>query len=115
MKIMKSGITCLLYIVLLSGCSMETIQSKPIYQKSGDTKTLVNQEKWEQAKQQADVIDTLFKENKWKYQLLGNETEYSSLDAEIKKLQMSLEEKDKKEAKRNIAVMEHYIESLYFR
>ena len=76
---------------------------------------MIDQKDWNRARNGAEQINHLFKNNKWKYQLLGDETEFSGLENEIKKLQISLEEKDKKEAKRNLAMIESYMESLYFK
>src|SRR5699024_1223244 len=100
---------------ILFGCSMETIRQLPIYQSSDDVKGLVNDTHWKKAEEEGKHIEKLYKENKWKYQLMGDETEYNKLDEEISKLQVSLEEKDTKVAKRNIAVIQHFIESIYFR
>lgn len=114
MKISKFGLSLIICIAILFGCSDKTIQNKPIYQKSTEVKSLINQSQWEKAQQKGKQIDQLYKDNKWKYQFLGDETEFRGLNKEIIKLQASLEEKDKKEAKRNLSLIEHYIESLYF-
>jgi hypothetical protein len=102
-------------ILILFGCSTETIQQLPISQSAADIKSLVNQSQWEQAKQEARQIKDLYNENKWKYQLIGDETEYSKLDEAITKLHVSIDENDTKETKLNIAAIEHYIEALYFK
>ena len=113
MKLIKFSTICI--CMLLFGCSNETLQEKPIYQKATEIKTLVNQEEWDKAKEGSKDLYQLYKKNKWKYQFLGNETEHKTLNQHIQKLIISIEEKDKQEAKLNIAMMEHYIESLYFK
>ncbi|WP_176555803.1 DUF4363 family protein [Virgibacillus ndiopensis] len=115
MKMSKSVIVLFSCIAFIFGCSNETIQKNPIYNKSTEIKNLVNQTQWHKAKQEAKLILEYYRNGKWKYQLLGDETEYNNLNEQILKLQVSIEEKDKAEAKRNIALIEHYIEMLYFK
>ena len=115
MKIIKFSALCICLSVMLFGCSNETIQKKPIYQKATEIKTLVNQQEWDKAKEGSKDIYQLYKENKWKYQFLGDETEYNTLNQHIQKLIISIEEQDTKEAKFNLAMIEHYMESLYFK
>lgn len=114
MKIPKATIL-FLCLTLLFGCSNETIQNLPISQKAAEIENLINQSKWDRAEQEAARIEELYKSNEWKYQLYGDETEYKSLSKEIRKLKVSLKERDKTEAKLNIVVIENCIESLYFR
>lgn len=55
------------------------------------------------------------KDNKWKYQLLSDKQTFNSLEEHIEMLIVSLEEKDKTEAKLHIAMIEHFIKSIYFK
>ena len=115
MKLIKFSAICICFSVMLFGCSNETIQKKPIYQKATEIKTLVNQSEWDKAKEDSEEIQQIYRENKWKYQFLGDETEHKSLNQHIQKLIISIEEKDKKEAKFNLSMIEQYMESLYFK
>ncbi len=99
---------------ILVGCSDGKIKTKPIYQKSEEIIDLLNQSQWEKAADEAAAIRDLYKKNKWKFQLLGDETEYSELDQEISKLKISIEEKDKHEAKTNLVLIQDYIKAIYF-
>ncbi|WP_010281971.1 DUF4363 family protein [Bacillus timonensis] len=101
-------------VFLVSGCSTETISKKPIYQESSKLMELIDGAQWELADKEVMEIQKLFKKNKWKYMLLGDETEYSGLNQEISKLVASIEEKDTPEAKRNILMIQDYIKSIYF-
>ncbi|MFD1361038.1 DUF4363 family protein [Lentibacillus salinarum] len=114
MKILRLGMI-FIGLFILFGCSTETIQQLPISETATDIEYLVNEGQWKQAKEGASQIRSLYKDNEWRYQLMGDKTEYSNLDEEISKLQVSIEEKDTEEAKRSIAGIKHYIESLYFR
>ncbi|MGP4108740.1 DUF4363 family protein [Virgibacillus sp. L01] len=115
MKIPKVAAILFLCFTILFGCSNETIQNLPISQKATEIENLINQAKWDKAVHEADLIQGLYKDNEWKYQLYGDETEYNNLNEEIRKLKVSLKERDKTEAKLNIVMIENCIESLYFR
>ncbi|KEF35960.1 protein of unknown function (DUF4363) [Schinkia azotoformans MEV2011] len=100
---------------MLVGCSDEKIKNKPIYQKSEEIMDLLNHSQWEKAGDEAKAISDLYKKSRWKLQLLGGEMEYSELEQEISKLKISIEEKDKREAKTNIVLIQDYIKAIYFR
>lgn len=114
MRFIRVGIILSICIPLLFGCS-GSIQKDPVHSHSNEVISLVDGMEWGKAKQGADDLEQLFKKNKWKYQLLGTDTEYMGVDRHIKKLQISIEEKDKEEAKKDSAMIKHYIESLYFK
>ncbi|OZU87338.1 hypothetical protein CIL03_17260 [Virgibacillus indicus] len=114
MKFTKLGLLCICLMLLIS-CSNETIQNKHISQKAEAIKTLITQSQWDKAVIQGRQFEQVYADNKWKYQLLGDITEYDRLDQHIRKLNVALEEKDKEEAKLNLTMIEHYIESLYFK
>ncbi|MBP1948631.1 hypothetical protein [Virgibacillus litoralis] len=114
MKIPKLAILFLCFTILF-GCSTEKIQGLPISQKAIEVRKLVNQSQWDKAKHEAALIQELYESNLWRYQILGDKTEYHNLSIHIKELKVALEEKDKTEAKLNIVMIENYIESLYFR
>lgn len=100
---------------MLFGCSDEKIKGKPIYQKSEEISTFVNGAKWDKASEEVKAMVELYQKNKWKFQLLGDEMEYSGLNQEIIKLKVSIEEEDKKEAKANLALIQDYIRAIYYR
>ena len=115
MKLIKIGSISFLFCLLLLGCSNEYIQQKPIYQKATEIKTLTNKAEWDKVKEDSNEIYQLYKDNEWKYQFLGNETEFKTLEQHIQRLIISAEEEDKTEAKFNLSMIEHYVESLYFK
>lgn len=105
-------ITCSFMLV---GCSDEKIKNLPIYQKSEEITDLINQSQWQKAGEEAEAIGDLYKKTKWKLQLLGEEVEYNELEQEISKLKVSIEEKDRREAKTNIVLIQDYVRAIYFR
>ncbi|GEL76880.1 DUF4363 family protein [Tenuibacillus multivorans] len=115
MKTLKISIIWLCLTTILFGCSEDYIQKKPLPQKAIEIESLVNQSDWDKARKEVKHIEKIYNKNKWMYQLLGNSTEYNYLDQHIKQLSVSVEEKDQKEAKFNLKLIEHYIESIYFR
>ncbi|WP_068676513.1 DUF4363 family protein [Oceanobacillus sp. Castelsardo] len=102
-------------VAILFGCSSGTIEDKPIYQGAKDIKTFVKEDNWGKAKQKAKSIKKLYKDNKWKYQLISDKTTYDNLEQQIELLTVSLEENDKTEAKLHLALIEHYMKSLYYK
>lgn len=115
MKVLKM---CLLFVVcsmLLIGCSNEKIRNLPIYQKANKIHSLVESGKWDSANEASKSIETMYKDQKWKYQLLGDESEYNGLIQEIAQLQVAVEEQDKKEAKLHIALIKNYLKAMYFK
>jgi len=114
MRFIRVGIILSICIPLLFRCS-GSIKKDPVHSHSSEVTALVDELEWNKAEQGADDLEKLFKKNKWKYQLLGTDTEYMGVDRHIKKLQISIEEKDKEEAKKDSAMIKHYIESLYFK
>lgn len=115
MKVNLQFIIMTICFLLLIGCSNEKIKSLPIYKKSEEITDLINHSQWEKAGNEAKAISDIYKKNKWKLQLLGEELEYNELEQEISKLQISIEEKDKLESKTNIVLIQDYIRAIYFR
>src|SRR5690625_2967301 len=113
MRLIRVGIILSICMPVLFGCS-GAIQKDPVHSHSNEVMSLVDEFEWNKAKRGAEDLEQLFKKNKWKYQLLGTDTEDMGLDRHIKKLQISIEEKDKEEAKKDTAMIKHYIESMYF-
>ena len=98
---------------MLSGCSSNSMNKNPIFQESNKIMELVDDSQWETADKAAQVIQKMYKKNKWKYQLLGDESEYNGLQQEISKLKISINEKDKPEAKRSIVIIQEHIQAIY--
>ncbi|MFD2759614.1 DUF4363 family protein [Lentibacillus juripiscarius] len=113
MKFFTLG-TMVLTLFIFTGCSDETIQDLPITQSATEINSLISQSQWTKAQQKSKQVQNIYESNKWKYQLMGDETEYNKLDEAIAKLQVSIKTKDKAEVKRTIATIEHYVQSLYF-
>lgn len=107
-------ILCICFLLLL-GCSNDKIISKPLYQKSEEIISLVNQLQWEKAKEEVRVIEDLYQKDEWKFQLLGDESEYDGLNQEISQLKVSIQEEDKMEAKSSLVIIQDYIRAIYFR
>lgn len=59
MHFMKIGIL-LIGLPVLFGCSNEAIQNNPITQKAMEIETLVNQSKWDKAKQKVKITREYF-------------------------------------------------------
>ncbi|MCC3357308.1 DUF4363 family protein [Bacillus sp. REN16] len=109
----RLSICFVISFLLLCGCSSHSISKKPIYEEANKVMELINGSQWEMADNAAQGMQKIFNKNKWKYQLLGDESEYTGLHQEISKLKVSIEEKDKPEAKRNIVIIQDHIRSIY--
>ncbi|HHW38543.1 MAG TPA: hypothetical protein GXX18_15125 [Bacillales bacterium] len=114
MKVISKFVVIGTCFFMLLGCSDKKIKNKPIYKKSEEIMGLITHSQWKKAEDEAKAIKDLYKKNKWKYQLLGNEAEYSYLQQELSKLQMSIEEQDQLQAKTNVVVIQDYIKAIYF-
>lgn len=115
MPLYKMTILFTATVLFLSGCSIHSAKEQPIYKKTAEIQSLVDRSQWSQAKKELKAVENLFKKNHWKYQLLADEPEYRGLQDEISKLQISLDEKDKKEAKTSAVLIQNYLEAIYYK
>lgn len=73
----------------------------------------LNQEDWEQLKSQVNELNTLYEENKWKLQLLGDEGEYEGLNESINRLFAAINTEDLTQAKVELATIRSILEEIY--
>lgn len=85
----------------------------PIYRQAKSISTFINHKDWEKAIQKSDELKKLYQDNRWKYQLLGDEGEYEELNREIDRLRAAVKEKDRKQANIMIAAILSILEEIY--
>jgi len=69
--------------------------------------------KWEQITQQANELKKIYKDNKWKLQLLGDEGEYEGLNESINKIIAAAKEKDTTNIRLEMATARSLILDIY--
>lgn len=83
----------------LFSASIQGAESLTIFEKIEKLKSHVHHENWDEAMVINDDLKGWYTKNKWKLQLLGDESEYEEVEHDISKLKSALEEKDKSESK----------------
>lgn len=70
-------------------------------------------ENWQALQEEAAELKKLYKDQQWKLQLLGDEGEYEGLNMSINRLFIAIEEKDRTEAKLELANIQSLIADIY--
>ena len=105
-------IIVLVACLLLSGCAGVTGEND--FNKAlTRLEQLLVLEDWQQIKEQAGKIDTLYEKAKWKLQLLGDEDEYESLQESIAHLQTAARIQEKADCEKELTTIKTYIKQIY--
>ncbi|UFU00286.1 hypothetical protein KO561_04860 [Radiobacillus kanasensis] len=75
---------------------------------------LVDSEEWDKASEEAYQLRDIYQNEKWKYQLLGDENNYKGIQKEMEKLLASISVEDKKQVKVETAVIRTLYKDIYF-
>ncbi|RLL43669.1 DUF4363 family protein [Oceanobacillus piezotolerans] len=108
----KKGSFMVLLLFILVGCSNFTGKDA-LLKEVAEAEHLVNDENWEEVSGKITTLNDLFYEHLWKIQLIGDEGEYERLHESISRLFISIEEKDKAEAKLELATIKALIQDIY--
>lgn len=100
---------CLLFLV---GCE-NNIGGDVFFNQIDDIENALENEDWDEVTVQAEALKELYKQEKWKLQLLGDEGEYESLYESINKLIIATEEKDRMNIRIELSVIHTFIEDIY--
>ncbi|GEN35866.1 MULTISPECIES: DUF4363 family protein [Aneurinibacillus] len=107
-------------IILLMVCGFASpasaakkIDQNPLFQKTTRVETLVDQQQWQEASVEANALSELYKKQKWKLQLLGDEAEYEELEVQIMRLKAAVNEKAQVESKITAAHIKDIINQIY--
>jgi hypothetical protein len=69
--------------------------------------------RWDLAKREAKKLPRIFEQQKWKYQMIGDEGEYEEVDHEISKLSVIVELEDQSEALITLASILKILREIY--
>ncbi|GAB3804549.1 DUF4363 family protein [Virgibacillus kimchii] len=102
--------TCLL--LLLTSCEI-MVGGDVFFKQINEMENGLEDPNWEEAIVQAKELKEIYKNNKWKIQLLGDEDEYESLYESINKLITVTKEKDLMNTRLELVTIHTYIEDIY--
>ncbi|MBA4495421.1 DUF4363 family protein [Paenactinomyces guangxiensis] len=108
LKPSKSILYCLLLSIFLLGAwAPQTVQIKeePLLKKIAQIESFIDQQRWDQAQTEVNRLEHLYKKEKWKLQLFGDQMKYERIRQEMAQLKIALEEKDQTEAKIKLATI----------
>lgn len=109
---MKRWFLYLPIFLLLFGCSNISGENE-MKEQVEKIRTSLEKPDWNQVKELADELHRMYDENEWKLQLLGDEDEYESLYESINHLLVSVEEKDVKDTKLELASIQTFLKDIY--
>ncbi|WP_245799369.1 DUF4363 family protein [Virgibacillus siamensis] len=96
-------------MILLTGCQSE----KAFFHEMQDINKTVEQKDWDQAKANVKKLSQLYKKEKWKLQLLGDEAEYEGINVELQVLKESVQAKDKTQTKVSLGTIRGHLKDIY--
>ncbi|WP_188456908.1 DUF4363 family protein [Virgibacillus oceani] len=108
-KYVRTSILIVMISLLLVGCQGE----KEFYKKIDDINQSVEQADWEQSKRKIKALKEMYKEGKWKLQLLGDEAEYEGINVEMEKLKEAADAKDKTQIKVGLGTIRGHLHDIY--
>ncbi|TRM11490.1 DUF4363 family protein [Lentibacillus cibarius] len=99
-------------MILLSGCTTKIGEDVFITQVD-ELELALDQQDWNQITHYAEELKTVYQDEKWKIQLIGDEGEYEGLLESINKLIAATKEKDIKNVRMELASTKTLIEDIY--
>lgn len=97
---------------MISGCAQAS-GKEPLLSHMDLLENALDNPKWEQITQQANELKKIYKNNKWKLQLLGDEDEYEGLNESINKIIAAVKEKDTTNIRLEMATARSLILDIY--
>ena len=86
---------------------------RPLIQKVTSIISYVEYDQWTIANQEVAKLRGMYKKEKWKLQLLGDEEEYEGLDREFDHLASAAHDQDKTEAKKSLVHIRAILKAIY--
>lgn len=109
---LKRALIFLCLLLLLTSCN-KTLGGDAFFKHINDIESELGERNWEELTIQANELKDMYKKDKWKLQLLGDEGEYETLDESINKLIAAVKEKDKINVRMELASIQTLFESIY--
>ncbi|GAA0593614.1 hypothetical protein GCM10009001_07230 [Virgibacillus siamensis] len=96
-------------MILITGCQSE----QAFYQEIQEINDTVDQADWKQTKAGVKKLSKVYKKQKWKLQLLGDEAEYEGINVELQVLKQSVQAKDKTQVKVSLGTIRGHLLDIY--
>src|SRR5690606_16474310 len=110
--LLKKMMIYICLLLLLTGCE-NNIGGDAFFHKINEIENALDEPNWDDVVYQAKELKELYKKDKWKLQLLGDEDEYESLHESINKLITATKGKDLTNIKMELTTIHTYIEDIY--
>lgn len=113
---MKSLLGGLLIAVFIIGGWSSTDQAQlgqSFFQKIDQVNSAIDKENWPKAGRETSELRKMYQKKKWKIQLVGDEGEYEGLERVLAKLTVSVQEKEKSEAKMELSDFRALLKAIY--
>ncbi|MFC4024703.1 DUF4363 family protein [Oceanobacillus longus] len=108
----KKTIIYMSLFILLSGCATK-IGGDFFFDHMDQLEQALDHPKWEQITLQADQLKSIYEDNKWKLQLLGDEGEYERLNESINNIIAAAKEEDTTNVRMELATARSLITDIY--
>lgn len=99
-------------LLVLTGCDV-IIGGDLYFNQINQIEDSLEDPDWDTINSQAKELKHMYKRNKWKLQLLGDEGEYERLDESINKLITAIKEKDMIFIRMELTMIQTDIENIY--
>lgn len=109
---MNKIIIILCFLLFLVGCE-NNVSGHAFFNQINEIENTLEYPNWDKITAQAEELKEMYKKDKWKLQLLGDEDEYESLYESINKLIVAIEEKDRTNIRLELSVIHTHIEDIY--
>lgn len=109
---MKNIILLSCFLLFLVGCE-NNIGGDTFFNQINDIEHALENPNWSEITTQAKGLKELYKKDKWKLQLLGDEDEYESLYESINRLITAIEMEDLTITRMELTDIHTYIENIY--
>ncbi|WP_179134506.1 DUF4363 family protein [Oceanobacillus timonensis] len=101
-----------LLFITLPGCSNQ-VGGDHFFEHIDELEQTIGQSEWDTVTSQAEELKKMYKEDKWKIQLVGDEDEYEGLDESISNLIAAAKEEDVLNTRLELATVKSIFEGIY--
>ncbi|QDP39559.1 DUF4363 family protein [Radiobacillus deserti] len=112
-KVRELILTSIVVICLLGGWGVKETEN-PFIRTIDEINEQTDEKNWKEATEETEKLRDMYEREKWKYQLLGEESSYKGIEREIEKLLAALGEKDNQQSKVSTATIKVLYRDIYF-
>ncbi|WP_067727719.1 DUF4363 family protein [Oceanobacillus damuensis] len=108
----KQVLTYLFLMVLLSACTNK-VGGHYFFDHIDQFEKALDQPDWTYIETQAEELNFMYEDNKWKLQLIGDEGEYEGIDESINKLMAAVKEEDILNVRMELVTIKAHLEGIF--